>query len=144
MLKLLEILQSIYLDKLLFKSVEYKLGFNKAVDIVKLHGFSTDVIQESRRLRAEVEQLKIDNEFLKERLQLKKEEVSLLHQKNSNLNTAIQGQLNSDNKKAVKRVRHIKRILLNVSKTPNEKVSGALAYIKSIVELNTLEDESSE
>jgi 3-deoxy-D-manno-octulosonic-acid transferase len=134
MLKLLEILQSIYLDKLIFKSTEYKAGFNKAIDIVKLHGFKTEIIQETKQLREEVLQSEKDKEFLKSRLELKKEEVSVLTTKNGRLRNEIQTRTIADSKKSIKRLKNIKKIVTCSTRTSDEKVYGVLAYIKAIKE----------
>jgi len=141
MLKLLEILQNVYLDKILFKSQEYKDGFKRAIDIVKIHGFSTEVIHETKELRSKLEQAVIDISFLQERLQLKKEEIGSLKTKVTNLNVSIQDIIKSDDKKAVKRIKTINKRLLNTTKPLDERVSDVLAYIKSINEFNTLENE---
>jgi len=134
MLKLLEILQNIYLDKLLFKSTEYKAGFNKAIDIVKFHGFQTEIIQETKQLREELIQSEKDKEFLKSRLELKKEEVSVLTTKNGRLKAEINTRVVGDSKKSIKRLKNIKNIVTHATKTSDEKVYGVLAYIKAIKE----------
>ena len=136
MLKLLEILQNIYLDKLLFRSTEFKAGFKKAIDIVKLHGFKTEIIQETKYLREEVVQLAKDKEFLKSRIELKKEEVSVLTTKNARLKAEIQNRIAIDSKKSIKRLKNIKKIVTCSTRTPDEKVYGVLAYIKTIKETN--------
>jgi len=140
MLKLLEILQTIYLDKLMFKSTEFKLGFERAINIVKIHGFSTEVIQETKMLREEMHKLRKEIEFLKERLQLKKEEVQGLIDKNNHANTIILNYTKGDTKKSIKRLNLIKKQLTDNRKTSDEKVYGVLAYIKSIKELGDSED----
>ena len=141
MLKLLELLQNIYLDKLLFKSTEFKAGFNKAIDIVKLHGFRTEIIQETKQLREEVVQSEKDKEFLKSRLELKKEEVRVLTAKNGRLKDEIHKRTIGDSKRSIKRIKNIKTILTHCTRTSDEKVYGVLAYIKAIKETGEDDEE---
>lgn len=57
--KLVLILQKILKDKLCYKSVEYKQGYNDAVEIVKIHGNIThESLHEVETLTQEIESLR--------------------------------------------------------------------------------------
>lgn len=132
MLKLLEILQNIYLDKLMFKSTEFKLGFQKAIDIVKIHGFQTEIIHETKQLRIELEQSQKSLEFLKSRLELEREEVSLLTAKLNNQTVTLNRLNENAYVKADKHLRVIAKKLNKTNMDSDKKVAVILSYIDFI------------
>jgi hypothetical protein len=134
MLKLLELLRTIYLDKLIFKSKEYKEGFLKAIQIVEFHGFKSEAIHETKTLRERIEQATIELEFLKSQLQLEREKIISLKHRLDQQRAVINTLTDTDTKRSVKRLRYIANILLSATKDSHEKVGECIAYIKSIKE----------
>jgi len=134
MLKLLELLRNIYLDKLNFKPRDYKEGFAKAIQIVELHGFQTEVIHETKTLRERIEKVTIELEFLKSQLQLEREKIVSLKSKIDQQRAVINTLADSDTKRSIKRLRVLANILLSPTKDSHEKVGECIAYIKSIKE----------
>lgn len=145
MYELFKLLVRVRLGKLIYKSIEFKEGFDFCLELYKHHAFESGYANELRDVKKQLENLKIETDarkrFLVEENELLKKRIKKYEHKSSDVQ-----QLKESNKAATYRNRaaaHRKKIkdLLNTPNfTSEEKVEGVLMYLKSFSDSNTSEE----
>lgn len=152
MIKLIRILEEILKSNLLYKSCEFKDGYAHALEVVKLHGMKTEIIQYQIHLENRVKFLEdcvnTNTQNTKDLLDKKNLQIQELNNRCSKLQSKADKNRESklvqkEKDKNYKQRKILANHLLNKSLTPEERVSTALGYlnaIKGTLSINNLND----